>query len=161
MSQYLTREEFELRTVAPPELVAWCEARKPGWVLAQIQGASGWLDSRLRKRYHCPFDAPPEVIKGWVTELVTRRAYLFRGVDPTDEQAAEVFKDSTRAQAEVLEAADGKDAHFDLPLRTNSQTSAIRKGGTFCYSEASPYVGFDQQGDIGRDEDRSRYGTET
>jgi phage gp36-like protein len=161
LSQYLTAAEFEDRTTAPPELVAWCESRKAGWVLAQIQAASGWIDARLRKRYHAPFDAPPEVVKGWTADIVTRRAYLFRGLDSTDEQSVEVFRDAERARAEVLEAADGKDAHFDLPLRTNSQTSAIRKGGTFAYTEASPYVGFDQQRVTGRDEDRNGYGTES
>src|SRR5688572_19905169 len=141
-------------------MIAWCEARQPGWVLAQLQSQSGGIDARLRKRYAVPFVATPDVVRVWLTNIVTRRLFLFRGVDPTDRQFVEICKDADQSVQDLKEAADAVEGLFDLPLRNAGlSATAVSKGGPFGYSEASPYVGADLQREIGTAEDMQGYGS--
>jgi hypothetical protein len=157
---YLSLSEFKLRTTLPAEYVDAIETAQAGWIAAQLESWSKWIDARLRKRYAAPFSDPyPEAVLSWLGRIVTLRCMLRRGVDATDAQFIEIKADADAAVLEVKEAADSETGLFDLPLLSVSDTSAIVKGGPFCYSEQSPYVAFDAQRETGRDEDRFRGGT--
>ncbi len=157
---YLDLTSFKALTIMPAADVDGIESVAPGWILGQLTYWSGWLDSRLRKRYAAPFALPyPEAVTGWLARIVTVRAYLKRGVDQTDEQFLSIKEDAAEAMEEIKEAADSVVGLFDLPLREDTTASGISRGGPFAYTEASPYVWTDVQADAGRDEDRSRGGT--
>ncbi len=157
---YLTKEEFTERTLMPTSDVNALEAKEPGHIDALLEGWSRWIDARLRKRYAVPFEAPyPETVKEWLARLVTLRAYFKLGVDVNDEQYPSVQNDHNEAKEEIKEAANAVDGLFDLPLAPAVQTSGIVRGGPLVYSEASPYVAFDDQLAVGVAEDRARRGT--
>jgi hypothetical protein len=150
-SAYLTTAEFKTYTVMPAVDVDALEAAAPNWLANQLLSASVHLDARLRKRYAVPFAAPvPEIVKMWVTRVVTLRAYLRRGVDASDLQFAEIKADADTAVAEVKEAADAAAGLFDLPLRADSTASAITAPSPLAYSESSPYTWTDVQAEGGR-----------
>lgn len=157
---YLTKDAFAALTLLPAEYISALEGIVPGWVDGQLAYWSGWIDSRLRKRYAVPFSEPyPESVTGWLARIVTVRCWLKRGVDPTDEQFLEVKADHDRAIEEIKEAADALDGLFELPLRADTTASGVSKGGPFSYTEASPYVWTDVQVDAGRAEDSNRGGS--
>jgi hypothetical protein len=124
-----------------------------------LQATSGRADGRLRKRYETPVRNPPDPLKMYVVAVVTRRAFLFRGVDPSSKQFQEITADASAAEADLKETADGEHGLWDLPIRTNSQASGVTKGGTRVYSAASPYVGNDEQRCAASSEDASGTGT--
>jgi hypothetical protein len=160
MASYLTTAEFQTRTLIPGEFVDAIEAVDDGWTLIQLEEASAWLDSRLRKRYAAPFESPyPVQVLSWLTRLVTVRCYLKRGVDATDEQFQSIQQDAMDAKAEILDASNGDAGLFDLPLRSDTTATGISKGGPFGYSEQSPYVWASMQRTTGRGEDSNGRGT--
>ena len=165
MSTYLTLAKLKDFSVLPDEWIDDVEARYPGWVASQINVASRWVDTRLRKRYASPFaahdaDPPtPVAVQDWVARLVTLRVLLRRGVDSADAEIDTIREDFLEAKAEILEAADSKDGAFDIPLRTEADATAISSPGTRSYTEAPPYVGHDQQAVTGREEDAAGGGT--
>lgn len=160
MSGYLDLAAFRERTLAPPGLVDDAEDAHEGWIDGQLSSWSRKIDARLRKRYAAPFAAPvPETVLEWLTQIVTVRVYLKRGVDPNDQQFEEIRQDAKDALAEIAEAANSETGLFDLPLLDAADGSAVSKGGPYGYSEASPYVWTDLQADVGRDEDRNGEGT--
>jgi hypothetical protein len=143
---YLDFAGFRDRTLMPAEDVDELEGRYPGWIATQLSEGSVRIDARLRKRYAAPFAQPyPEIVLSWLTRLVTFRAYLKRGVNPSDEQIADIRKDAEDAAGEIREAADAKEGLFDLPLRDAADASAISKGGCQVYAEASPWTWADRQ----------------
>ncbi len=157
---YLDVAAFATLTTMPPEFVDALEGAAPGFLAAQLEAQSRWVDARLSKRYAVPFASPyPEVVRGWVARLVTVRAYLKRGVDPSDLQFEAIKEDAERAMDEVKEAADSMAGLYDLPLIEGSSSSGVVRGGPYGYSEASPYVWVDVQADAGRAEDRTRGGS--
>lgn len=160
MTAYLDRDAFATLTTMPVEFVDDIEASTAGWVDAQLALWSAKIDSRLGKRYAVPFaDPPPMAVKGWLAQIVTQRAYLRRGIDPTDPQMVTVAADAAEAWAEIKEAADAKDGLFDLPLRADTTATGISRGGTRSYTEASPYVGLQGQRTTGRSEDANGGGS--
>jgi hypothetical protein len=161
MASYLTLAQFKDRTNMPAEFVDALEAARPGWVLAQLEMASRWVDTRLFKRYVVPFADPvPETVLAWVTRLVTIECWYKRGVDPDDRALERVEKDADTAKEEVKEAANAVDGLFDLPLRADLPAqSGISRGAPRVYSEASPYVWTTVQRAAGRDEDSNGGGT--
>lgn len=159
---YLDIDELAARTLAPPSIVygdffdptgEWDdpdkEARREQWrafVDASLVLESSRINARLRKRYDVPFDADvPEVIRGWLSAIMTPKLFRRRGVDMSDEQMQAVQADADTALAEIKEAADSADGLFDLPLKQTDTTSAVTKGGPLGYSEASPYTWTDRQ----------------
>lgn len=160
MAAYLTLAQFKTLTVMPSSFVDALEVAQPGWVDIQLLYWSDWIDSRLRKRYAVPFVAPvPLAAQGWLTRIVTVRCYLRRGVDPTDQQYADIKADDVAARDELREAADSDAGLFDLPLRADlTATSGISQGNPRAYSEQSPYAWTDVQGRIGRQQDESGNG---
>lgn len=154
MASYLTLAEFKTRTLMPASSVDAIELVSAGWILIQLDEASAWIDSRLRKRYAAPFESPyPVAVLSWLTRIVTVRCFLKHGVPPTDEQFQAIQKDADDARAEVLEAANGDDGLFDLPLRSDTTSTGVSKGGPLGYSERSPYVSGDIKRRVGRQED--------
>lgn len=157
---YQDRDAFASRTTMPVEFIDEIEMRSPGWVDTQLGLIEAKLNARLRKRYDAPFTTPvPDVVLDWQTAMMTHRCYLRRGVDPTDAQMVDVKAAADDAWKEVLEAADAQNGLFDLPLRQDTTATGVTKGAPLVYSEASPYVSFDVQADIGRVEDSNRGGT--
>lgn len=162
MSSYLTVARLKLLSTIPSEFVDEAEARQPGFVDAQLELYSAWIDSQLRKRYLAPFESPvPTAVEGWLARLVTVRVWSKRGVDPTDEQFSEVKQDDKDARAEIALAADAEKGLFDLPLRSNTIDNGIRKGFPRGYSEQSPYAWTTQQAQRGMQEDDAGGGSDT
>lgn len=158
MAAYLNIAELKLRTVMPPEFLDALETLQPGWIDAQLEQVSRWIDSRLMKRYAVPFLVPyPEVVRGWLARLVTFEAWQRRGWDPQDPQAVQIQRAAEQAREDVKEAADAVQGLYDLP--TLEGKSSITKPRTFSYTEASPYVWLDEQVLTGRDEDDNNGGT--
>jgi hypothetical protein len=160
MAAYLEIAEFKLRTIMPHASIDRIEnTLAPGWISAQLDASSRWVDMRLAKRYRVPFNLPaPEAVRSWVARMVTARAYLVHGIPASDQQLALVTSDADKAEAEVKEAADGQLGLIDL-APSETLDNAVRYGGTRVYSETSPYVQYDRQADVGRGEDRRRRGT--
>lgn len=157
---YLTTSEFKTRSLIPSGYVDDIESVDSGWTLIQLEEASAWIDSRLRKRYAAPFASPyPVAVLSWLTKLVTVRCYLKRGVEATDEQFVSIQQDAMDAKAEIKEAADSNVGLFDLPLRSDTTATGIDRSGPFSYSEQSPYVGFSRQARTGRTEDGNGSGS--
>lgn len=143
---YLTFEAFRARTLMPSDDVNALEDLEPGWILGQLVEGTSRINARLRKRYAVPFAQPyPEAVLSWLTRLVTFRCYLKRGVNPSDEQAADMKQDAIDAALELKEAADAKEGLFDLPFRDDADATAISKGGCLVYAEASPWTWTDRQ----------------
>jgi hypothetical protein len=160
---YLDIDAFKSRTIMPSAHVDEVETVQPGFWAHQLETWSRKIDARLRKRYAVPFaaEAVPETVKGWLTQIVTMRGYLRRGIDPSDAQFEMLKQDYDDAMAELAEAADADKGLFDLPLIDTADASAISKPATRAYSEQSPYAGFDRQSRIGREEDSNGEGTFT
>ena len=133
-------------TLAPASYVDAIEAEEPGWVLGMLGRLSRWIDARLRKRYAAPFaDGAPDAVLGWLEALATWEILLKRGVNPTDEQTAELKARRDEAKAEVLEAATGDTGRFDLPVLQAGGASAIAGPMAIGQAEASPYTWTDVQ----------------
>jgi hypothetical protein len=161
MAQYLTVESFTALAICPSEYIDYIEVQQAGWVDGQLTWWSGYIDSRLAKRYATPFaeNDPPIVVQGWLARLVTPNIYLKRGVDVTDGQIQAVRDEADAAKSEIAEAANSKDGLYELPLRQSDPSGqGITRGGPLAYTETSPYVWQDQQESIGRGEDRNGSG---
>lgn len=145
-NSYLDLDEFKARTVMPSEDVEELELRSPGYVLKRLEVWTSRINARLRKRYAVPFGAPiAEIVLGWLADIVTVEAYLRRGWNSADEQAADIKEARETALAEIKEAASSETGLFDLPLRQNTTETGISRGGPLAYSEASPYAWTDIQ----------------
>lgn len=142
---FLDFNGFRARTLMPPEDVDAVEAAHAGWILQQLVDGSAYLRSRLDKRYG-PWEAPyPNACGRWLAAMVTVRAYMKRGVNPSDAQFELIKADADLAVAEVKEAADSSTGLFDLPLRQDSDASGIARGTPLSHSEAGPYEWTDLQ----------------
>lgn len=159
MASFLTTEQFKVLTLLPKSWVEAVESVTPGFTQARIDHHSDWIESRLRKRYgtwQAPF---PGIVVNWVARLVTLDVDIKRGVQPTDEQFKLLEKQADAALVEVKEAADSEIGLFDLPVTDEAASSGIVLGTPRVYSEASPYVWTDGQGELGHQQDRGRGGT--
>ncbi len=142
----MTVAEFTLRTVMPAEDVAYLESAYAGFLAARLAANTSRIYARLRKRYAVPFAAPvPEAALDWLTKITTVEAYQKRGWNTSDEQSKDIAVAAATAFEEIKEAADAEEGLFDLPLRENTTTEGISKGGPQAYAEASPYDWVDAQ----------------
>lgn len=162
MASYLTLDELKTYAVVPRAWVDLVEQSDPGFLEAQLEQWSRWIDARLRKRYKTPFDpatASPTV-KGWLARIVSLRVLWRRGIEATDQSYIDIKADAEAAIADVLEAANGEVGLFDLPEADGvAGASGIVHGMPRVYSETSPYVAGDEQERVGRGEDNGRFGT--
>ncbi len=157
---YLTLAELKELSLLSSETLDEIDAANTGWFTATLAERSRWIDARLAKRYAVPFASPyPELVQGWLSRIVTWRATFRRGYTPTDLSATQLKDDADTALAEIKEAADSETGLFDLPLRADTSSSGISKGGPLGYSESSPYVGFSKQAATAHDEDRDGTGS--
>lgn len=100
----------------------------------------------------------PEVILKWLNYLVSYDVLERHGANPADPFVARRAADRDTAKKELEEAANSRDGLFDLPIQ-DDEGSAITTGGPAFYSETSPYVGQDQEGERGEREDARGRGT--
>lgn len=159
---YLDLDGFRARTIAPASMVRGEHidpsgdfdtpqkaARLAEWntfIEAKLVSETSWINARLSKRYATPFAAPVlEVVLGWLAMLVTPFVYRKRGIDASDEQMVSAEADATRTREDITKAADAVDGLYDLPLRQNTTSSGIAKGGPLGYSETTPYALLDRQ----------------
>lgn len=143
---YLDLNTFKLLTLAPSTYVDEMETEQAGWMGAQLDYWSAWIDSRLSKRYNVPFSSPPPLaVKMWLARIVTLQLYLKRGVDATDNQYVDIREADKIARDEIKEAADAVGGLFDLPLRSDTTATGITKPAPQFYSEGSPYTWTDLQ----------------
>jgi len=141
----------------PPESVQELEARRPGFLLAQIQRHWNRIQAILRKRYDVSAMAadPPETVIGWLVDLVTKEAYDARGYDPSGKSdEAAILKRWEEAKLEIKEAADSEKGLFELPLLASIEDAdGVTKGFALGTSEQSPYVWADKQREAATAED--------
>lgn len=157
---YLVLATYRSRAGIPGAWIDAIEVGTPGWVDTLLEDLSAAIDARLAKRYAVPFAAPPpRAVLRWIAALADVRVLLKRGIDQTDRQYEDIARLADTAEKELAEAADGNTGLFDLPKRADTDASGISRGGPLGYSEASPYVGFDEQGARGRAEDRNGRGS--
>jgi hypothetical protein len=142
----------------PASFVDEIEARTPGWITQRLANRSSYIESRLRKRYDIPQQAPyPLIVIDWLVNIVTYEAWLKRGVAATDEQFQEYVKRAAAAETDLTEAANSETGLFDLPLKQDALIgSGVTQGFPRGYSEASPYGWADEQACRGRQEDYNR-----
>lgn len=141
----MTLEEFRRRTLVPFEDVDLLEERRPGFIQLRLTYWTSWIYSRLRKRYAVPFaDPAPEIVLGWLTDIVQPEVYAARGPNPSADLTA-INDARTQALEAIKEAADGELGLYDLPLRENNAASGVEAGGPLGYAEASPYTWTDNQ----------------
>lgn len=163
MSIYITSDRFKLLTLVPGAVLTQIESTPngAGWLAAQIENVSTYIDSRLGKRYAVPFTAPvPPALERWIVDIVSFNAWLKRGMSATDESFEAFKQNHDRAYDEIKEAADSEAGLFELPRVVNDVgQQTITRGFPRMYSEASPYVAFDRQSRIGRNEDPTGGGT--
>jgi hypothetical protein len=117
------------------------------FVLQRLHVRSSEIDARLRKRYKVPFEHPvPDVVRGWLADLVTVDMYQRRGVNPADDTFQAARDAAAQAREQMRESADAREGLYDLPLRHDLAESGIASaGGPLGYSEASPYDWADRQ----------------
>lgn len=150
---YLTVTEYKTLSLLPTgyidEVAAIAIASPGDWLTAQLNYWSGFIDSRLRKRYpEVPFTSPyPYAVQGWLARLLDKVVQLKRGVDPTDAEMQLIVDQFNAALGEIKEAADGNEGLFDLPKHSNDTGTAISRAPTLSYTEQSPYTASYRQRD--------------
>jgi hypothetical protein len=159
---YLTIDRYKVLALIPGGYVDEVEGMAPGFTAAQLDTRSDWIDAQLRKRYATPFKPPvPGIIEQWLALLVTPDLMVKRGVNATDEQFEYMERRAAFTAEAIQQAANSEVGLYDLPLRDDVTGTGIAHAATRVYSEQSPYVGADIQAEIGRAEDRARYGSGT
>jgi len=159
MSNYLeTIQEFTDLSCFSEAEARQLELKRPGWLMKNARAISeGEIDTRLTKRGDVPFTKPyPSLVKLWVADLLTPRAYRALGVRPTDEQQISIDKAAERADAAIRDAADPVKGLRVLPLRQGATQEQATEPATYAYSEQSPFTSRHTQFDAVRD--NKRYG---
>lgn len=160
MAAYLSADAFKARVeFLRPEDVDGMEQWRSGVTLMVLTRWSAWIDARLSKRYATPFNPPPEVLLGWLTDLASETLRNMRGYEASDPQMQRMLDRVTTAKAEIEEAASSRDALFGLPASDGKDASAVAFAGPLSYSEASPFVSADVQERQAFFEDERGFGT--
>lgn len=143
---YLDLAGFKSRSIMPSVDIDEVETAEPGFIDQALASRSKWIDAQLARRYVVPFASPyPEAVLDWLTRLVTPLAYNKRGINRSDQQFEEIKEQAKDVGLEVADAANSETGRFDLPLRSNVETSGIERGMPLVYSELSPYTDADMQ----------------
>jgi hypothetical protein len=140
VAYFTTIAQVKANSVMPGADIDAIEAADPGWIVARAATVQSRIDSRLRKRYAAPFADPPPVVLGWLGAMLTVDLYLYRGVNPSDQQMVTIQAQADRAADEVKEAANAVDGLFDLPLSTTTTTTGIEEPATLHSSDASCFT---------------------
>jgi len=148
-SNYLDTDQTALSYFSAfnPQNAAELDAKWPGKLQALCSAASGWVDSRIGKRYVRPVPNPPDIIRKLTAWLVEPEAFMALGIRPSDEQWTLVEKHFEFVHEQLKEIADAKDGLYDLPLSANDDSSGIVAPVTLGYSEQSPYTSRHKQYD--------------
>jgi hypothetical protein len=101
----------------------------------------------------------PRTVLRWQVAFAEWSALLKRGRSPQTPELSDLKEIYDRSIAELKEAADSKDALFDLPASEDT-ASAITTAAPLFYSETSPYVSADIQARRGYAEDCRGRGTD-
>lgn len=145
---YLTFELLKVRSGWDPGEWDDLLARRPGTPAAWLEDTQSAIDDPLRLRYAVPFAAPvPRAVLRWQTRLMDAlflRARRQAGV-PLGEDA-DLYAEE-RATLEAIAAAADQDrpAHSELPLRSDTASSGVVKGGPLMQSFATMHSWFDYQ----------------
>jgi phage gp36-like protein len=160
MPAYLSKAEYSAQTWISDSWLVDAEARKAGVIDMSLAMESARIDANLVKRYAIPFLLPaPFVVQRWLVQLVNVQIMLVIGVDQTDLMYQVIQGQYDTALKELDLAANGETGHFELPLKATDPTVGVTKGFPRAYSEQSPYVAFDIQAELGRQEDCNRRGS--
>jgi len=159
-NSYLDLDGFKSRSIIPSADIDQLESLETGWLQFKLDERSSWLDSQLAKRYAVPFgdlgnprtNVPPMIL-AWLTALVTLDAYDKRGWNPSVAQADRVIARAEKSESEIALAANSVSGLYELPLRADSDESAVTRGSPLAYSEASPYRWMSVQRDAVLDEE--------
>lgn len=121
----------------------------PAFVTSRLAIGTSEINGLLRKRYQTPFDVnTPEVVLGWLTDIVTPELYRRRGWDPEEDDSKDIIASGERARAQMQLAADSQAGLWELPLRNDETSSGVSKGTPLWSSDASPYSWIDAQAEI-------------
>lgn len=126
------------------------ETDYPTFLTNLLEDWSAEIDARLAKRYSVPFDVsdPPRVIQNWLKILVTKEAYLKRGLSPTSGADSSIFDQADLVEQHLKEAANSQESLFGLPAKQSAPNeSGVSKGGPRVTFSRSPYDWIDEQGD--------------
>lgn len=148
MSQYATMQQVKDFGSMPSERIDQLEVLYPGITDRTVVIVSGMFDSRLKKRYAAPFQAPyPDSLIFNVCRVVAYRLWMKLGFDPSSPQDQAIIQDNTDALAWLKEAADSENGLVELPAIQASPlgAAAVDSGGPLSYSEAGPYQWIDVQ----------------
>lgn len=147
LTAYLDLDGFKDRTTMPPGDVDSVESRRPGYIAKRLLVWTSEINATLAKRYKTPVAQPPEVLLGWLADLVTLDAYKARGFNPGAEQDDLIEKAATRALERLTEVANGEKGLIELPLLEGAveEADAVTKGSPLGYSEVGPYEWVDVQ----------------
>lgn len=153
---YVDLAGFKNRTLIGASEVDYVEQDSPGYTVGRIAIRTSWIHGRLRKRYGAslPFgDPPPEILIGWIVDLVSLDVMRKRGINPQDPFLETLVANGDAAKAEIEEAANSETGLFDLPSNNTIENSNVTTGGPLGYSETSPYKWMDLEARQGRFED--------
>jgi hypothetical protein len=116
------------------------EVQYPGWIAANLTLLSGNMDVQLAKRYVTPFQAPYNTqLEFWLTRMMDPRAYLKRGVEPSDRQLQVLIDDAAKVELELQKAADAEKGMYDLPLRADAPNASGIKPSVLSHSDVTPF----------------------
>lgn len=145
---YLTYAALKVRSSYSP--AEWDEllARRPDTPAAWLEDTQGAIDDPLRLRYAVPFEAPvPRTVLRWQVALMDAALYRSRREPgaPLGEDA-DLLAIEARVIADIAAAADqDRPAHSELPLRSDTTSSGVSKGGPDMRAFVTMYEYFDDQ----------------
>lgn len=157
---YISVIDYKRKSLLPGNIIDEVEARSAGFVAEQLELVSAHVGARLAKRY--PLFKPPyaTILGEWVAAITDLRVYMKRGVSSLDETWQLYKERHDTALKEAEEAANSEVGLFEIPATSDPDAAgAVKHGTPYVYSEASPYVSMDRQGEVGRNEDSNRTGS--
>jgi len=140
--------EFTARSQFNELMAAELDAKRTGWLMANVRRISSDIDSRLVKRGDIQanggcFLAPyPEKVKGWVARILTPLAYTALGTVPSlpDNVWKYIVDDADKADREITEAANPVTGLLILPLQNGSKQMQTTEPATLSCSDQSPFT---------------------
>lgn len=152
-ASFLWSSDSSIPSVGP--LVTAALVALPGTGLTANFAATGAYSSDNLYQASTPV---VETVLGWLVDLVNWDMMVRRYRNSQDPAIEDFKRRFDQAMAEITEAANSRDALFDLPPVEDAD-SAVTTGGPLVYSETSPYVWQDEQRCTGIQQDRNRTGS--